>query len=123
MRRQASRYDEDDVEALLVLAIGRIAADPELGRPGDATGLAGGNRGLSLQLRRSPLDLDEGQPAAAPGDDIDLAIGRAEATRQDAVPPRQQRRSSEPFRDTPAPVAPDPFRVGRPVAHDPPSAI
>src|SRR5690349_14629971 len=47
--RQTARRDEDDVEALLVLAIGRIAADPELGRPGDAAGLARGNRGLGLQ--------------------------------------------------------------------------
>src|SRR5262245_36310210 len=30
VRRQAPRRDEDDIEPLLVVAVGRIAADPEL---------------------------------------------------------------------------------------------
>ena len=46
--RQAARRHEHGIETLLVVAIGRMAADPELGRPGDAAGLARGKGGLGL---------------------------------------------------------------------------
>ena len=85
VHRQAARHDEDGIEALLVLAVGRVAADPELGGPGDAAGLERGDRGLRLAARRPPLDLDEGKPPAAHRDEIDLAVGRAHAATQDAI--------------------------------------
>ena len=51
-----------------MVAVARMAADPEFGGPRDAAGLARRQGRLGLEPRGAALDLDEGQAPAAHGD-------------------------------------------------------
>jgi hypothetical protein len=57
----------------------RVALEEDLGGAGDASALVGAERRQRLLHGRPGLDLDEGDAAASPDDQVDFAHRRAEA--------------------------------------------
>ncbi len=82
VRRQPARHHQHGVEPPLVLAVGGMSADPELGGAGNAAGLPGCQGGLRLAPRQAPLHLDEGETRTPHRDKVDaLADGVVSAGR------------------------------------------
>ena len=76
---------------------GWMAAEEEAGGTGDALALARRHRLGRLAQAVARLHLDDGQRAAAAGDDVDLAERRAQVARQDAIALQAQAPQRQPL--------------------------
>ena len=85
MSGSAPGSEVEGVEAEAVAAIGRMRPGPVLGGAGHAGSLAAAYRTGGGGERVAVLDLDERKTAAAHGDEVQFAIRRAGAARDDAV--------------------------------------
>jgi hypothetical protein len=85
MARQLAGQQKHDVEADFMLSEGRMTPNPLFGRLSDASGLALGRGRLRRIECTSALDLDEGEAAAAHGNEVDLPERRAVSAREDAI--------------------------------------
>jgi hypothetical protein len=85
MAWQPSGRNEDGVEAQLQLRVAGVPMKKELGGAGDTAPLTRRYGLACLGEARAGLDLDQGEPAAAPSDDVDLAERRSEAAGDDPI--------------------------------------
>lgn len=100
------RHNKDGIQTNLVIAE-TIATtrNPVIGSLADPPGLVGRQRCFSLFQGSAPLNLDEGDPAPPDCDDVDLAVWRAMAARENAVALCNQQAGSNEF---PCDAAPEP---------------
>jgi hypothetical protein len=84
VNRPAARQDRDKIEAHRQAGMVRLARQPEIGGGFDAAQRIRRDGVHRLGQRRPRLDLDDGDEIAAPGDQVDLAGGRAIAAGEDA---------------------------------------
>jgi hypothetical protein len=82
MAGEAARDDEHRVDPDVVAGPG-VAVGERLGRGGDPAKAILVERELRVGRRRARLDLDEGDGAAAAGDEIDLADRSPDAAAED----------------------------------------
>jgi hypothetical protein len=85
MARQPSGRNEDGIDAQLQLRVAGVTVKKELGGAGDTVPLPRRYGLACLGEASARLDLDQGEPAAAPGDDVDLAERRPEAPGDDPI--------------------------------------
>ena len=95
MAGPAARQQQDEVEPLLVLVIARPPRQPIVGGNADAGRLARAHRRLDILAGEAALHLDEGEPLAAHGDDVDLAGARFHVAAEDAVALGHERRRGQ----------------------------
>src|SRR5882672_9186381 len=98
MARQPPLADQHHVEAQGQPAMLRVRREELLEGARDAAALARGDGLAGGGEAVARLDLDRGDDAAAPGDDVDLADRHAIAARQDAVAAQAQMPDAEGFR-------------------------
>lgn len=85
MARPVTGDNEDRVEGDVTLSMARMPSEPALGRATDTLALSIANGGFARLKAGTALDLDEDQPFAALGDEIDFAGRRLKAAGEDAV--------------------------------------
>ena len=78
VHRQPAGHHQHRVQPSFVVPVARVAADPELGGLRDAARLSRGHGRFGFEPRGAALDLDKGETPAAHGDEIDLAVRRAQ---------------------------------------------
>lgn len=106
----------DDVEPRVQPGEPRVSLEEGLGGADDAAALAGGRRGEFAEVGPR-LDLDEGQDAAPPGNEVDLADRRAVAAGDDPIAVQPQPPGAGRLRGEAVAKRPEPIRGG---AHAPP---
>src|SRR5579864_1926284 len=114
----APRRHQHDIEAQRSAGEIGPALQEMLERTGDAAPLLPQNRFGGAYIVCARLDLDRGNGAAAPRDEINLAHGRAIALCQDAIALQPQRPKAKPLGPLTAPVRCR--AAARAVAHRPP---
>ena len=100
---RGSRPGERNIASIrTVVAVSRVARHQRLGGGGDAAQAVIVERQAAPRLAGAGLDLDEGEDAAAAGDEVDLADRRAGADGEDAPALEPQPPGGEPLRPPPA---------------------
>ena len=69
----AATYDEDRVKAEIEFLVSWVAREPEIGCGAHSLALGVRNGGFRVFVALPVLDLDEGQPAASQGNEVDLS--------------------------------------------------
>src|SRR5690606_26604778 len=112
--RPAARRHQNEVEAEGVLAIGGMLHQPVFGGSGDAFRIHRIERVFLAGAAGAGLHLDKGNGAAALRNQVDLAHGGTEATRENAIELETEQERRDGFAPVTAALCGDPAAIAAP---------